>query len=64
VNSIAEALLGAYSLVVGADAKLIEIVALSLMVSLSAVFFASLLALPLGAAVAVTRFRGRRVLIG
>jgi tungstate transport system permease protein len=63
LNSIAEALLGAYSLVVGADAKLIEIVALSLTVSLSAVFFASLLALPLGAAVAVTRFRGRRALI-
>ena len=32
-------------------------------VSLSAVFFATLLALPLGAAVAVTRFPGRRAMI-
>jgi tungstate transport system permease protein len=48
---------------VSADAKLIEIVVLSLKVSLSAVFFATLLALPIGAAVAVARFPGRHALI-
>jgi len=41
----------------------VEIVVLSLKVSLSAVFFATLLALPLGAALAVGRFRGRRAVI-
>src|SRR6187397_1438745 len=40
-----------------------EIVALSLAVSLSAVALASLLGLPLGAAIAVGRFRGRRSII-
>jgi tungstate transport system permease protein len=42
---------------------LIEIATLSVAVSLSAVLFASLLALPLGAAVAVARFPGRHALI-
>jgi tungstate transport system permease protein len=45
------------------DPNLVEIVALSLKVSLSAVLFATLLALPLGAALAVARFPGRRGLI-
>ena len=63
LNSIAEALHGAVALITSWDAKLVEIVALSLEVSLSAVFFATLLALPLGAAVAVTRFPGRHALI-
>ena len=40
-----------------------QIVALSLAVSLSAVLFAGLLGLPLGAAIAVGRFPGRRTLI-
>jgi tungstate transport system permease protein len=56
-------LLGAFALIASGDGKLLEIVALSLKVSLSAVFFATLLALPLGAAVAVTRFTGRHALI-
>src|SRR6185295_4337327 len=42
---------------------LVDIVVLSLKVSLSAVLIACLLGLPLGAAVAVSRFPGRRVLI-
>jgi tungstate transport system permease protein len=50
------------SLVVGADAQLLGIVALSLKVSLSAVFLASCLGLPIGAAIAVGRFPGRRSL--
>ena len=58
-----EALSGAGGLIFSADPKLVAIILLSLKVSLSAVFFATLLALPLGAAVAVTRFPGRRALI-
>jgi tungstate transport system permease protein len=45
------------------DARLWHIVALSLQVSLSAVALATLLGLPLGAAVAVARFPGRHALI-
>ena len=58
-----EALRGAAALLASWDAQLAGIVALSLKVSLSAVLCATLLALPLGAAVAVTRFPGRRALI-
>ncbi len=43
--------------------QLWEIVALSLRVSLSAVALASLLGLPLGAAIAVGRFRGRQAAV-
>jgi tungstate transport system permease protein len=45
------------------DSRLWEIVALSLQVSLSAVALATLLGLPVGAAVAVGRFPGRRAAI-
>jgi tungstate transport system permease protein len=45
------------------DVRLWEIVALSLQVSLSAVLLATLVGLPLGAAVAVGRFAGRQALI-
>jgi tungstate transport system permease protein len=45
------------------DLRLWEIVALSLQVSLSAVLLATLLGLPLGAAVAVGRFPGRQTVI-
>ncbi|HTP62103.1 MAG TPA: ABC transporter permease, partial [Burkholderiales bacterium] len=58
-----EALESAVSLVFSWDRKLIEIVSLSLMVSLSAVSCATLLGLPLGAAIAVGRFPGRRAAI-
>ncbi|MCM2310846.1 MAG: ABC transporter permease [Steroidobacteraceae bacterium] len=53
----------AMDLVVAADPRLVEIVTLSLQVSLTAVLIASIVGLPLGAALAVTRFRGRRALI-
>jgi tungstate transport system permease protein len=43
--------------------KLIEIVSLSLCVSLTAVLIAGIIGLPLGAAIAVNRFIGRRALI-
>jgi len=58
-----EALSAALALLVGLDAKLVEIVLLSLRVSLSAVAIAALLGLPLGAAIAVGRFRGRQTVI-
>jgi len=53
----------ALRLVGGADPKLIGIVLLSLRVSLTAVFIASLVGLPLGAAIAVSRFSGRHSLV-
>lgn len=53
----------AVRLVLEFDAELVGIVIRSLQVSLSAVFFASLIGLPLGAVVAVYRFPGRRALV-
>ena len=49
----------AFGLIVGLDPDLLEIVSLSLKVSLLAVTFALILGLPLGAALAVGRFPGR-----
>ncbi|MBI4206131.1 MAG: ABC transporter permease [Betaproteobacteria bacterium] len=53
----------AFDLISRLDAKLIEIVALSLAVSLTAVAIATILGLPLGALFAVGRFRGRQMVI-
>src|SRR6185503_20394839 len=47
----------------GADPALMAIVGLSLMVSLAAVGFATLIGLPIGAAVALLRFPGREATI-
>ena len=58
-----EALSTAARMVASGDATLVGIVALSLVVSLSAVALATLLGLPLGALLAVARFPGRRALI-
>ena len=58
-----EALSAALALLVGLDSKLVEIVLLSLRVSLSAVAIAALLGLPLGAVIAVSRFPGRQAVI-
>jgi len=63
MDSILEAIRAALRLIASGDATLGEIVLLSLSVSLSAVAFAALLGLPLGAAIAVGRFPGRRVVI-
>ena len=49
----------ALQLVLGADPALLAIVGLSLTVSLAAVGIATLIGLPLGAAVALLRFPGR-----
>src|SRR5215470_9582316 len=53
----------AFSLVLGGDPGLYAIVALSLAVSLSATLLAALVALPLGAALALTRFPGRAFVV-
>ena len=58
-----DALGAALGLVVGGDARLLAIITLSLRVSLSAVLLAAMLALPLGALLAVGNFSGRRSLI-
>ncbi len=53
----------AFELVLAADADLLEIIGLSLRVSLTAVAVSCALGLPLGALVAMARFPGRQVLI-
>lgn len=63
MNTFAEAFTTAFVLLAGFDARLIEIVGLSLQVSLLAVLLAALVGLPFGAAVAIYRFPGRRGVI-
>ena len=63
LNWISESLAGAVALVASGDARFAGIVALSLQVSLIAVALAALAGTMLGAAVAVGRFPGRRLLI-
>lgn len=58
-----EALLSALALIVHLDENLLDIVLLSLRVSLSAVAIATALGLPLGAAIAVGRFPGRQLVV-
>ena len=53
----------AFQLVLSGDPGLYAIVRLSLLISLSAVLFAALLGIPLGALLALTRFRGRELVI-
>jgi len=59
MQDFGEAFRMAGQLVLNADSDLLEVVWLSLRVSLSAVMLACLVGLPLGAAVAIGRFRGR-----
>ncbi|MCC7484867.1 MAG: ABC transporter permease [Burkholderiales bacterium] len=63
MNEIVSAVGEAGRLIAGAEGRLVGIVLLSLRVSLTAVFFASLIGLPLGAAIAVGRFPGRQGLV-
>jgi tungstate transport system permease protein len=63
VNSIADAAAQAVGLVVAADANLVGIVLLSLRVSLTSVAAACVLGLPLGAAIAVNEFPGKRLAV-
>ena len=63
MNSLHELISGAMTLIASGDAALLRIVLLSLAVSLSAVVLATVLGLPLGAALAVGRFPGRKAVI-
>jgi tungstate transport system permease protein len=63
VNSLSEAIVQAAQLVAGGDPKLVQIVLLSLRVSLTAVLLACVIGFPFGAAIAVSRFAGRRSVI-
>jgi len=60
---VTEAFSAALDLLLGGDAAFLSIVGLSLAVTLTAVLAASVLGLPLGALLALTRFRGRSALI-
>ncbi len=53
----------AFDLIVSLDPQFLQIVGLSLRVTLSAVFLAALIGLPLGAMLALSRFPGRSALI-
>ncbi len=63
MNDLSLALTEALKLIGRLDPELRGIVLLSLEISLTAVLIASLLGLPLGAVLAVQRFRGRRAVI-
>jgi len=63
MSSFAAAFDQAFALLLSANADLIEIVLLSLRVTLSAVVLSCLIGFPFGAWLAVTRFPGRRALI-
>jgi tungstate transport system permease protein len=63
VNTLGPAFEQAWAMVSAGDPALVEIVVLSLRVSLTAVVVATLLALPFGAALAVSMFPGRQAVI-
>ena len=63
MGEISQAFGVAGAMIFNLDPRLIEIVLLSVRVSLSAVVIATVIGLPLGAAIAVNRFTGRRTLI-
>jgi tungstate transport system permease protein len=63
MNEISQAFGAAGAMIGSFDSKLVEIVLLSLRVSLAAVVIAGIIGLPLGAAIAVGRFPGRQALI-
>ncbi|MEH6473562.1 MAG: ABC transporter permease [Halopseudomonas sp.] len=63
MTEFSEAFAAAFSLLISLDPDLAEIVLLSLSVSLVAVFIAIVVGMPLGAALAVFNFRGRRLAV-
>jgi len=63
MNDFSNALSTAFALVTSLDRDLFEIVGLSLEISLTAVLVAAIIGLPAGAALALSRFPGRRPLI-
>lgn len=60
MDTLATSFATAVALIAEFDAKLVDIVILSLRVSLTAVMIASLIGMPIGAAIAVGRFPGRQ----
>ena len=63
MNDVSSAIGTALSMIATLNADLMEIVLLSLQVSLGAVAIASIIALPLGALIALQPFRGRRAVV-
>ena len=63
MSSFSSSLSTAANLVLNADPDLIEIVQLSLQVSLSAVLIAALVGMPVGALIAVRKFPGRTLIV-
>jgi tungstate transport system permease protein len=63
MNDFTQAIASAFTLIVQLDPELLGIVALSLRVSLTASLIALAIGAPFGAFLAVSRFRGRQVLI-
>ena len=63
MDTISQSFVVALGMVAGLDPQLIRIVGLSLAVSLTATLLSAAIGLPLGAAVAVSRFRGRTATI-
>ncbi|MCP3384850.1 MULTISPECIES: ABC transporter permease [unclassified Bradyrhizobium] len=63
MNDFARSIVAAFTLIGEADPELLGIVALSVRVSLTASIIALLIGAPLGALLAITRFRGRQVVI-
>lgn len=63
MNDFARSIVAAFTLIGEADPELLGIVALSVRVSLTASIVAILLGAPFGALLAITRFRGRQVVI-
>ena len=63
MDDLADAASAAISLIVTLDADLLEIIALSLRVNLTSVALASAIGLPLGGALVLFRFPGRRGLV-
>ena len=63
MNEFSKAVAVAFQLVLGLDHQLIEIVSLSLQISVLAVIIAAFIGLPLGAAIALFRFPGRMAIV-
>ena len=63
MNTIGEAFTLALELIVSGDKNLYSIVLLSLRVSISATLVACLIGLPIGALVAISKFRGRQIVL-
>lgn len=63
MNDFAQSVAAAFTLIGEADAELLGIVALSVRVSLTASIIALLIGAPIGALLAISRFRGRQVII-